>query len=141
MRRVILADKNWSPEGHPEVIIRYGALTPAQFREAEAIKEQHVEDQMAKHGPNATFTGGIYCIQYLDFINRHGIRYIKGLEVEDPDGSVRQLKIEAQDGLYGKAITVEDYDEIRPFFPPEILTMRALDILLLYQTSSSDQAG
>ena len=140
MRRVIFTDKVWSPEGFPEVKVHYGALTEKQHRQAEAIKERFYADQIAEHGLDKI--GNILavsCVEYIEFICRHGIRKVQGLELER-SGKVMDLTIEPIDGIYGKYVSDEEWEEFLPFFEGPVRQVLALDILGLSQISSSKKA-
>ena len=118
MKRVILADEKYPLELHPEVVVTYGALTAKQYRQAEAIKQAYYADKMGrmKQGKEVYLAG---CIDYFDFVCRHGIRSITGLLLEE-QGSTYPLKVAREVGLYGEALTEENWDEIYPFLSGEI---------------------
>lgn len=140
MRRVILADDVWSPEGFPEVKISYGALTTLQHRQAEAIKDQYFQEMVAEHGHKV---GSYLAVSpdYVAFVCRHGIRSVKGLEVEDEKtGKVSQLTITPIEGLYGLCISDEEWTEFVPFFDSFARDVIAGLIVSRYQKPSPERA-
>lgn len=141
MRRVILADDTWSPEGFPEVKITYGALTTTQYRQAEAIKDQYFQEMVADHGHKV---GSYLAVSpdYVAFVCRHGIRSVSGLEVEDEKtGKVSQLTLTLIEGLYGKCLSDEDWTEFVPFFDSFARDVIAGLIMSRYQKPSTQQVA
>jgi len=118
MRIQILADEVWSPEDHPEIKVKYGALTTRQLREEKSIKLRYIADMQAKHGSNCDVPL-IGCIDWFDFVCQHGIKSVEGMEFEDM-GKARSVEAERVSGIHGDKISNRSWDEIHPFLEGEI---------------------
>ena len=114
MRIQILADETWSPEGHPEVVITYGALTRQQFTQQIALQFKAQEDLVRE-------------FNWWEFILRHGIRSVDGLEIQRGE-KIEQVKADIEIGPYGERLTDESWNNIVPFLHGEIPTI-AFNIL------------
>ena len=128
MKNVILADESITLPEFPEVKIVYGALTAKQYRQAAAIKMRYAGEMSARF-PEIKSLSVTGCPEWVDFLCRHGIRSISGLQTQEGDGGKPEpVFVAIEEGPYGPCITEESWDNIYPFLGSEVLVL-ALRIL------------